>query len=212
MKLNRIAIGGVAGIMGLGLIGIGAHAAFTTTTQSHQTVSAGTLSVILHATTAGVLTNTTPSITLPASANNYSSFTTGTIVMKVLNNGTLTANAITSTPAYTDAGSPADSALGSELYICVASFTALYAEHTGDVLYNGLLSSAPVQAVAAAIPTTTTNTRLVVNVYAGAETTACGAATSPGAHLTPGTSTAPSLTNTAEGGQVTVTETLQYQA
>ena len=38
---------GVMSLAGLGLIGAGAHAAFNTTTTSNQTVSAGTLGVVL---------------------------------------------------------------------------------------------------------------------------------------------------------------------
>lgn len=201
MKLNRIAIGGVAGIMGLGLIGIGAHATFTTTTTSHQTVSAGTLSVILHSTSA-TSGNTSKSITLAASPTNASSFTTGTITVEMINNGTVPATAITSTPGFAavTAGS-ASTVLAHELYVCIVST---------NVLYNGKLAAAGPQALGGTLAPTAT-THYIINVYAGKEHTACGTAT---ALQTPpaggGTSTGASLTNAAEGGSVTVTETLAF--
>lgn len=42
MKLARIAVAGAASMMGLGLIGVGAHAAFTTSANATQTFQTGT--------------------------------------------------------------------------------------------------------------------------------------------------------------------------
>jgi hypothetical protein len=49
MKLRFIAMTGVMSLAGLGLIGVGAHAVFTTTTSSSQTINAGTPAVALWA-------------------------------------------------------------------------------------------------------------------------------------------------------------------
>lgn len=47
MKLGHIAVGGAAGIMSLGLIGFGAHAAFTTTASATQKFTTGTPSLVI---------------------------------------------------------------------------------------------------------------------------------------------------------------------
>jgi len=49
MKLRTVAIAGVLALSGLGLIGAGAHAAFTTNSTSTQTITAGTAGVALWA-------------------------------------------------------------------------------------------------------------------------------------------------------------------
>lgn len=197
-------------MMGLGLIGVGAHAAFTTTTQSHETVSAGILSVILQGNSSTVTNgNTSKSVTLKASTTNASSFTTGTIKLTVINNGTVTAHAITSKPGETFTSSnSADKALAQQLYVCIASTTVFHPTQF-DVLYNGKLATAPTQAVAGTLAKGA-KTTYTINVYAGTETTACGSQTTPAGVATFGKSSAPSLTNTAEGGSVTVSETLAF--
>lgn len=47
VKLGHIAVGGAAGIMSLGLIGFGAHAAFTTTASATQKFTTGTPSLVM---------------------------------------------------------------------------------------------------------------------------------------------------------------------
>lgn len=202
MKLSRIAVGGATGIMGLGLLGVGAHATFTTNTTGKQSVSAGYLSVVLSAT--GASGNGTKAISLAASPNNGSTFTTGTTKVSYVNNGTVPATAITSTPGETyTASNAADTAMAHEVYLCIVSTT--------QVSYNGKLATAPAQEIAGTLKPTQ-GTSYIMNVYAGKVHTACGTATTY-TYVTPagGTSTSPSLTTTAQGGSVTVSETLTFQ-
>jgi len=53
MKLRFVAMTGVLSLAGLGLIGAGAHAAWTTNTTSNQQVSSGVLSVGLTSSVGG---------------------------------------------------------------------------------------------------------------------------------------------------------------
>src|SRR5271157_4126491 len=48
LKFRNFAVFGAASMMGLGLIGVGAHAVFTTSTASSQTITAGSPSVIVY--------------------------------------------------------------------------------------------------------------------------------------------------------------------
>lgn len=205
MRIYRLAYTGVAGIMGLGLIGVGAHAAFTTSTTSKQTVTAGKLTLVLHAPAADVASGTgTSTLTLNPLGPVNSSFTTGTVTISVHNAGTLTARLIKSSPGDTyNAATSADKALADQLYVCEVS--------TGEVIYNGLLSAAPSQTIAATLAPGAT-THYVFNVYAGTETTACGAVTGVGSAAVAGVSHSPSLTNTAEGGVATPKLTLTAES
>ena len=47
MKLRSVAMTGVLSLAGLGLVGAGAHAVFTTSTASNQTVTAGTAGPVI---------------------------------------------------------------------------------------------------------------------------------------------------------------------
>ncbi len=209
MKLNRIAIGGVAGIMGLGLIGVGAHAAFSTTVQSHQHVSTGHLLVQLTGSPDVASGQGTRTLHFTASANNGTTFTTGTLTVKISNVGTLPATITGGTLKAT----PTNTGLATHAYVCVASATS-GTVNKYKVIYNGLLSGVNIPASGTLMSThtagfvaTATNTYVVINVYAGADQhTACGSV-APGLTITKtgGTSTAPSLTNTAQGDTITVT-------
>ena len=84
MKLRSVALVGVVCLAGLGLVGVGAHAAFTTSTTSGQTITAGTWPAptksITHRTI--TLTTTAPaapmaSITYPVDGTTYGSDWTG---------------------------------------------------------------------------------------------------------------------------------------
>jgi hypothetical protein len=52
MKLRTVAMTGVLALLGLGLVGVGAHAVFTTTTASSQQITGGTPTVITWASNA----------------------------------------------------------------------------------------------------------------------------------------------------------------
>jgi hypothetical protein len=211
VKLNRIAIGGVAGIMGLGLIGVGAHAAFSTTVQSHQRVTVGRLAVQLTGFPATDVASGqgTRILTFNASTTNSTSFTTGTLTVKISNVGTLPATITGGTLT----GSPGNT-LETEAHVCVASATS-GTVNKYLVEYNGLLSGVNIPASGTLMSThtanfvaTATNTYVVINVFAGSgQTTACGN-DNRGTTIAKGGATetyASSLTNTAQGNSMTVT-------
>src|ERR1035441_1777736 len=87
MKLRSVALVGVVCLAALGLVGVGAHAAFTTSTTSGQTITVGTWVTpttmsITHRTI--TLTTTDPtaptaSITYPVDSTTYGADWTGTI-------------------------------------------------------------------------------------------------------------------------------------
>jgi predicted ribosomally synthesized peptide with SipW-like signal peptide len=207
VKLTRIAMSGAAGVMGLGLIGVGAHAAFTANTTSHQSVNAGSLSMVF--TDPGVTGTGTTSVTLPAQTNNATSFTTGTVKLTVKNAGTLDAYNILSTIGVSNGGGGPTGALENESYVCLV---ATNGTATGTVFYNGPLAGAPHSQAVAGTEKPGTTAWYILNVYAGTEHTQCGTVSAYGAAAAPGTSTEPALTNNAEGGTITVTETLSYSA
>lgn len=199
-------MGGVAGILGLGLIGVGAHAAFTTSTTSKQTITAGTLDVVLHA-TPGLVTgsNTQAVLTLKSAPAEGSTFSTGTVKITVKNAGNVPVSEIKFTPGDTyNASTSKDSAFATAANICVTSTTYVLFNGPLHTFLSGQIVTGTIQPFA--------STPYVVNVYAGTVHTACGSAT--GGETAPaggGTSTSPALTNTAQGGviqpSITVTET-----
>jgi hypothetical protein len=132
-----------------------------------------------------------------------SSFTTGDQTVTITNEGNVGVNEITSTPSDIVAAGANNAALANEAYLCEVS--------SGQVIYNGPLASAPAQAIAGTLNPGDTDS-YTVNVYAGSEPTACGAVTTVGAPAVAGTSTAPSLDNSAQGGVIDPTMTVSYTA
>ncbi len=238
MKLNRIAITGVASVMGLGLIGVGAHAAFTTSTQSKQTVSTGTLVVKVVKPTPGTFSNTTRTVTLPALTNQGSSFVASTKVT-VKNEGTLTAKERGITVTATTGGSTAaaSTALRTQMWACLTVITT-----SGTLIaFNEPLSTAISYGTISILGTLAPNatTQYTLTLYAGSTDAGCGAAYTdigpypgfgPDALLpfsatntphyrgtknnTKNTATPPAsgLNNAAEGGTVQAALTFNYTA
>lgn len=201
MKLGRYAVLGVAGVAGLGLIGVGAHATFTQNTASDQQITAGTMKVVL---SVGPATSSSgPTVTLSPVGPVGSSFTTGDQTLTITNESNIPVSEIESTPGDSFASGAANQALDAEAYLCEVS--------SGEVIYNGPLHSAPAQAIAGTLAPNATDS-YTVNVYAGNENTACGAVTTVGATATAGQSTAPSLNNDAQGGVIDPTLTVSYTA
>ena len=228
MKLRTVAMTGVMSLAGLGLVGAGAHAAFTATTTSNQTISAGTLGVVLSS--PGATGNGTATISLPSVANAGSTFISPAQLITITNNGSLTANEINL--KVTDApGNSAGSALATEMYLC------LYSD--SNIVFNGLLSADEAlgnMAVGGTVlPNGGTDTYIAV-FYAGNEPTGCGNVSgyqygtldaAPGTSLTPypvtaaqphagtpvgNSNLAPALNSDAEGGTDTVSVTVTYSA
>ena len=232
MKLRTVAMTGVMSLAGLGLVGAGAHAAFTTTTTSNQTVSAGTLSLVLSANNATGNGSVGNPLVLPAVGNVGSSFVSTPELITITNTGSLAASEINL--QVTDSATLANnnitnSALASEMYLC------LYSD--SNIVFNGLLSADEAlgnMAVGGTVPIGGTDTYTAV-FYAGSEPTGCGNVSgyqygtldaAPGSSLTPypiltgpdagtppGTSNlAPALNSNAEGGSDTVSVTVTYSA
>jgi hypothetical protein len=233
MKLKAVALTGVMSLAGLGLIGAGAHATFTTQTTSQQTINAGNLSVVLTApgSNCPILSDNCVALTFPPLGPVASSFTTGDQEVTMTNVGTIPATEIT----FNLSATPLPSAIANEASMCVTS-TGLGTNGNDYVLYNGPLSGGLNQNWGQGGDTLTvggpyTNTaaptdNYLINIYAGTATTQCGstftandvisgvgtlANASPGATGTPGTSLAPTLQNDSEGGSVTLTATMTYQ-
>jgi len=232
MKLRTVAMTGVMSLAGLGLVGAGAHAAFTATTTSNQTISAGTLSVVLSS--PGATGNGTATISLPSVANAGSTFISPAQLITITNNGSLTANEInlkvTDSPTNS-LGLDNGGALATEMYLC------LYSD--SNIVFNGLLSADEAlgnMAVGGTVlPNGGTDTYIAV-FYAGNEPTGCGNVSgyqygtldaAPGTSLTPypvtaaqphagtpvgNSNLAPALNSDAEGGSDTVSVTLTYSA
>jgi hypothetical protein len=203
-KFKNMAMIGAMSVAGVGLIGVGAHATFTTSTASAQTITAGTLNITLSSSDAAS-GNGSPSLTLAAVGPTASSFTTGDQLVTITNSGNVTAAELTATPGDTFDGSggalSANSRLAAEVYLCETS--------SGEVIYNGLLSAATLQDINGSLaPAATDN--YTFNIYAGDVTTGCGSDTTVGSPAVSGTSSAPSLANDAEGGVINPSLTVAY--
>lgn len=201
MNIRKMAMLGVSGVAGLGLVGVGSHAAFTQNTTSDQQIQAGTMKVVLSEGPAN--SSSGPTLTLSSVGPTGSSFTTGDHTITITNESNIPVNEIMATPGDNVAAGAANTALAGEAYLCEVS--------SGEVIYNGPLHAAPAQQIAGTLAATATD-NYTVNVYAGTETTACGSVTSAGATAVSGPSTAPSLSNDAEGGVIDPTLTVSYSA
>jgi hypothetical protein len=226
MKLKAVALTGVMSLAGLGLVGAGAHAVFTTSTSSAQTITAGTLSLVLQATNpnpdasqvAGYNTN---SITFAPQAPVASSFVTAPQLITIYNNGNVTATEISMklTDPYNVANA-ASLALDSQTWVCMYS--------DGELAFNEPMTTVEgygsVVVGAQTIAPQATDSYTVV-FYAGSADGGCGPtftgisgntyANFEGYSGTPalGTNTAAdSLTSTAEDGTITPTFTVSYSA
>jgi len=200
MKFKTIAMTGVMSLAGLGLIGAGAHAVFTTTTASSQTINAGVPGVALWAngatntctTEAIAVANpvTCNSITLPAQTVG-STFDANSTVY-VVNVGTIPVSLVSFTVSDTPVvGIDLEANMG----LCIGD---VY----GQGYYgNGYLTNAEsVNPLSVGSPVTLAvggTTSYQVDLYAGeASTQGCGAI--------------PALPNVAVGQSDTVTLTANY--
>ncbi len=201
MNIRTLAVLGVSGAAGLGLIGVGSHAAFTQDTASNQSITAGTMKVVISE--GDPTASSGSSLALAPLVSAGSSFTTGDHTITITNQGNVAVNEITSTPGDTVAAGVNNAALASHAYLCEVS--------SGTVIYNGLLQSAPAQAINGSLAADATDS-YTVNVYAGSEPTACGTETTVGAPAVAGTSNAPALDNSAQGGVIDPSMTVSYTA
>jgi len=207
MKLRTVAMTGVLSLAGLGLVGAGAHAVFTTTTSSSQTISAGTPAVALWASNAAVPCTsqanaeanpvTCQSITLTAPAAVGSTFDAASDI-GVVNVGTIAVNLTSFAVSDSDslAATAANGYLEYGLGLCINS------------VYNGLLTDYPnydsspnpgTPVTPVALGSYGTTTTYGVDLYAGGSPTYCG-----------GTGVVSALPSGAAGGFDTVTITAGY--
>jgi hypothetical protein len=208
MKFKTIAMTGVMSLAGLGLIGAGAHAVFTTSTTSAQTISAGTPSAVLYATgavsaiTGQPCANQTDAtyapyqcneITLPAAGPFGSSFTTGDQPVTVVNNGDIPITGMS-------IGLAATAGYGNNLYneVSICEFTP------GTVIYWGTLNTMGSSYILPGSPIAPNNTSTYdVDLFAGSgQVTGCG---------TSGAGS-PDLGQGAVGQGITLTATVTYSA
>ena len=198
MKFKTIAMTGVMSLAGLGLIGAGAHAAFTTATASSQTINAGVPYLALWATgatngcTSAAIAQGNPtgcnSITLPA-ATVGSTFDLPSAV-GVVNTGNIPVTVTSLLVSDTNSG------MASELGFCVTGLGMSYNGQLQPFIANypggEPVSGGPSLAVG------NTSYYYQVDFYAGQASSVCGS---------PANS---ALTNDVAGQSDTVTLTVGY--
>jgi predicted ribosomally synthesized peptide with SipW-like signal peptide len=214
MKFKTIAMTGMMSLAGLGLVGAGAHAAFTQNTTSAQQITAGTMAVTLSAT--GATGNGTASITLPNVGPTGSSFVTGAQLITITNSSTFPVSEIALQLTDPDnVSNGASAALDTETWACFYS--------DGQLLFNEAMPTVEgygSAVVAGSIAAGSTDTYTIV-FYAGdngANDPLCGAAFtgfSGGSYTTyevppQAASTVASLDNSAQGGVIDPTLTVSY--
>jgi hypothetical protein len=208
MKIRNIAIFGAIGVAALALIGAGAAATFTQNTGSSQTVTAGTMAVVLTSPDAPGCTTVADAcqtLTLTAvSAPVSSTFDTTADIITVHNTGNIPV--VYSSVALSD-NSPSvgpNATFASETGVCLwsdgsnvtnqsnANYSHTYMSYTA--------ADAPTGYVIAAGGTDTYS----VDMFAGMDSTVCGAVSDYGTYA------ATSLTNAAQGGSFSETVTLGF--
>jgi predicted ribosomally synthesized peptide with SipW-like signal peptide len=187
-SFKNLAMTGALSAVGLGLIGVGAHAVFTQNTTSAQTINAGTLNVLLYSTDYLSGQGSTY-LTLQPTAPESSTFNTGLQPIQVYNGSNIPATGISATFSNDGTGS---GALFNELYVCVE-------DNAGNVIFNGSLASefngtATIPSLGPIAPGA--SEYYYVNYYAGNGQALGGNC---------GTSGAASLDNSVEGQAVTPT-------
>jgi hypothetical protein len=208
LSFKSVVATGALSVAGLGLIGIGTHATFSVDPSANQVISAGTLSVVASSPSdPSCLTYSAncSNISLTASTNNGSSFTTGPQELVLTNVGTL--SAFYTNLAITDAWTP--NTLYSESYLCLM-------DSNNNVIYNGLISGAGSIAFHDPIPTDPAAGNQLIDyatIYAGTGASPCGGTAPWATPVVPGSNPAAlSLTNAAEGQSIDPTFTFTFTA
>jgi predicted ribosomally synthesized peptide with SipW-like signal peptide len=233
MKIRTIPMVGVMSIVGLSLIGVGAHATFTQNSTSAEAITAGTWGITLSGscidgTTCPVdpsnnnnLFSLSPdgaTLTFAPDTPSTSSFSTGDQEVTATSTGTIE---LTSPTWEVNATGGPD--LVGQAYVCATS-TGIGTGNTNTVLYNGPLSGfmeTSYSLSSGVLSTAGPTDNFVVDVYAGDETTLCGtvftagpygSATNIGVTAPGGTSAAPALTSvSAESESIAISVELTFQ-
>jgi hypothetical protein len=209
MKLRTVAMTGVLSLAGLGLVGAGAHAVFTTQTSSTQTISAGVPAVYLYAagavaapgtaapgdpcTTATLAPeNDCTSITLPAVGPEGSTFDTPLTAIYIVNDGNIpVTEAGIQLTDNNPAGGSASAWLQDEMNICISSDPGSNPgagiPDNATIVANGPLTTGLglTPSVTLVGPTLAANTgtdEYQVDFYAGENSAECGTTWSTGPH------------------------------
>lgn len=188
-SLKNLAMTGALSVAGLGLVGMGAHAVFTAQTTSSQEILAGTpgVAISMPGTSCPNADWHCTSVTMPLVGPTNSTFTSGDQVLTLTNTGNIPMTEDTISFAVT---SPT-SALATEAQVCFGS-TGLGTGGAWYPIYNGSLAgfngvsysqagdvltiAGTAYSMHAPVDFGPTDS-FVLNVYAGAETTACGPST-----------------------------------
>ena len=232
MRLRTVPLVGVMSIVGLGLIGVGAHATFTQNTTSVQMITAGTWGATLTGSCVGgmtcpVDTSNSNSLSSVAPDGTTLTFTPYTASTPSFSTGYQEVTATsTGSIQLTDPTWVVNATGGSDLknqaYVCATS-TGIGAVVANTVLYNGPLSgftgtsySLPGDVLSTTgLPSATSGPtdNLVVDIYAGSEQTLCGSNITPGTPATQGISTTLStISGPAMDESIAVSVTLTYQS
>lgn len=199
MNRRKIVVGIAGGAAVLSLIGVGAGASFTDAVAATQTVNAGTLTLGIEQ------AGGQHSYTLPATAPEGSTFTTGPQLVTTHNYGTVTANAILLSASSTNT----NQSLHDALYVEIDSYTAPDMGGTKVVAYNGPLSGLEANPQALTGPVAPGQTDpFYVTYYAGTNGPNASGASNVGFGSDVDNST--DLPTTAQGGSVTPTITVTY--
>jgi hypothetical protein len=191
LKFKNMAMIGAMSMAGVGLIGVGAHATFTQGATNAQTISTGTMAVVLYSPTA-LSGNSTASLVLANYGPVGSTFSTGREPITVVNNSTIPVTGVSATFGATGGSVP----LYNELNICLE-------DNAGNVVWQGLLSAATGTATIPSLGPIAVGGQetYYVTYYAGAQSF-------PGSDCA--ATTAASLDNTVSNQNVTPTVTITY--
>jgi hypothetical protein len=210
------------GAVGLALVGVGAGATFTTSTQSHQTIKSGTLSMALWSPTVGGCESASRNchdLTLNSVGPVGSTFVTPATLITMTNTGDIPAtfDAIQMSESH-NLGDPASNALEREMNVCIQSTDA-----SGGPWTEG---NGPLAAAVALTPSVKENPVVLnpgqtatyqVSFYAGQDS-GCNPVSSDGSHtkaawdgyLGHPYQTPASLAQDAQGGSVTPTLSFSF--
>ncbi len=180
MKLKTIAMTGVLSLAGLGLIGAGAHAAWTTNTTTRQQITSSALSIGLIGPAGSSCNATDPNngascvdLSLPSFEVTSSTFSTTPDTVYLENNSDVTPYYEALSAGDTVGGAPGSGSLANEVYLCVANIG-------GSTIYDGPLSGAVGVTPFASggtysspysLPSPTQEDSFVMQFYAGPEAT-----------------------------------------
>ena len=238
LSLKNLAMTGALSIAGLGLVGIGAHAVFTTSSVSAQTITAGTPSVLVWSTDASNgCTSLAIALGNPQTCNNTvplnpvgpvgSTFETPASTVYFYNNGNIPVTEKSIKIGVTPSNNANDQALYNQVNVCIHNWDNLggtpaagWVEATGPLWVANTLNPSVNENAVTLAPGQ--QFWYSMDFYAG-QNSSCtpnGFGYSDGPHTNTAWAalvggpyaTPPSLTNAAEGGSLATTFTFNYTA